>query len=40
MIPIMPFDGAKIFKWSKIVYFLILALLLPPTLIFFLGIIG
>ena len=39
MIPVMPFDGAKIFKWSKIIYFLMLALLLPPTFIFLFGII-
>lgn len=38
MFPMMPLDGAKIFKWSKIVYFLMLALLLPPTLILFLRI--
>lgn len=35
MLPIMPFDGAKIWKWSKFIYILALIFLLPPVLIYF-----
>ncbi|MBR1973308.1 MAG: site-2 protease family protein, partial [Candidatus Methanomethylophilaceae archaeon] len=28
MLPIMPFDGSKIYKWSKPVYFVMVAVLI------------
>jgi len=38
MIPIMPFDGSKIWKWNKAVYIIMLVFLLGPVLFFFFGI--
>ena len=35
MVPIMPFDGSKIWKWNKVIYFLMLIFLLPPLLVYF-----
>ncbi|MCK5773633.1 MAG: site-2 protease family protein [Thermoplasmata archaeon] len=35
MVPIMPFDGSKIWKWSKVTYFLMLIFLLPPLIIYY-----
>lgn len=32
MIPVMPFDGAKIIKWNKPIYFLTVAILLTATI--------
>ncbi|MGA1819549.1 MAG: site-2 protease family protein [Thermoplasmatota archaeon] len=37
MIPIMPFDGSKIWKWNQAVYIVMLIFLLGPVLFFFFG---
>jgi Zn-dependent protease len=36
MIPVMPFDGAKIWKWNKAIYVLMLVFFIPLMLSFFL----
>jgi len=36
MIPIMPFDGSKIWKWNKAVYILMLFFFIPLLIFFFL----
>ncbi len=35
MIPIMPFDGSKIWKWNKVVYIVMLFFFIPLLLFFF-----
>ena len=35
MIPVRPFDGSKILKWNKPVYFTLLVLLVVPIIFFF-----
>ncbi|MBN1389159.1 MAG: hypothetical protein JXA22_00795 [Candidatus Thermoplasmatota archaeon] len=39
MIPIMPLDGSKIWKWNKFVYLLMLVLLLSPVILLYTGLI-
>ena len=34
MLPVMPFDGAKIWRWSKFTYIIMISLLLPPVFIY------
>ena len=37
MIPLMPFDGAKIWKWNPFIYLLLLFFLAPPVVFYFMG---
>jgi Zn-dependent protease len=35
MIPVMPLDGSKIWKWNKAIYLIMLVFLLGPVIAFF-----
>lgn len=37
MIPFMPFDGAKIWRWNPFIYLLLLFFLAPPVVFYFIG---
>lgn len=39
MIPVMPLDGSKIWKWNKVVYIIMALLFLAPLMLYFTGIL-